>query len=415
MSEGPQLTAADEGRRRGLRRMRALALGLLLLAAVVYVLTPEDGGWGYVHATAEASMVGAIADWFAVTALFRHPLGLPIPHTALIPRRKQALGVSLQQFVTDNFLSEQVVRDRVAGAEISQRVGEWLEDPAHCARVVHEGSRASRLALARVSDTDVAALVVHELVPRLLAEPLSPAAGGLLAEVVRDRAHHGLVDLVLIEAADWLSDNEETVARVVSTRAPWWSPQWLDERVTHRIHTELVGWVSDVRDDPAHPARLALDSWLAQLAEDLQHDPETRASAERLKARLLGQPRVVGTSIALWNALRRALDTSLADPDSAVRVRAEVAVSDLGARLRDDAELRARIDGYLADAAAFVVTTYGDEITTVITDTVDRWDGDEAARRIELHVGRDLQFIRINGTLVGGLAGLLIHLASELR
>ena len=180
MSEGPQLTAADEGRRRGLRRMRALALGLLLLAAVVYVLTPEDGGWGYVHATAEASMVGAIADWFAVTALFRHPLGLPIPHTALIPRRKQALGVSLQQFVTDNFLSEQVVHDQDDHTEISERIesSRWT-DPAHCARVIHPGCRrASRLALARVDDTDVAALVVREPIHAARRARPSPTAAG---------------------------------------------------------------------------------------------------------------------------------------------------------------------------------------------------------------------------------------------
>ncbi len=406
--------SADEERRRGLRRMRSVALGLLLLAGVVYVLTLDrDGGWAYVHATAEASMVGAIADWFAVTALFRHPLGIPIPHTALIPRRKQALGVSLQQFVTDNFLVEQVVRDRVASAQISLRVGRWLADPAHCARVVDEASRLATLGLERIGDDDVAALVEHELVPRLLDEPLSPVAGSLLAEVVRDGAHHGLVDLVLAEGERWLLANEETVAEVLGTRAPWWSPAWLDDRVTHRVHLELLAWVRDIGADPHHQARRALDAWLTQLAIDLQHDPETMARAERLKARVLGQPRVVTTATALWNAVRRALVTSLADPDSAVRARAEVGLRDFGARLTDDAELRGRLDGYAADLAAFVVTTYGDEITTVITDTVDRWDGDEAARRIELHVGRDLQFIRINGTLVGGLAGLLIYTTTQ--
>ena len=412
--ERAMVLSADEERRRGLRQMRTVALGLLLLAAVVYVLTLDRGGaWAYVHATAEASMVGAIADWFAVTALFRHPLGIPIPHTALIPRRKQALGVSLQQFVTDNFLVEHVVRDRITSAQISLRVGRWLADPAHCARVVDEASRLATLGLERIGDDDVAALVEHELVPRLLQEPLSPVAGSLLAEVVRDGAHHGLVDLTLAEAHRWLEQNEETVAAVLGTRAPWWTPAWLDDQVTHRVHVELLAWVRDISDDPLHPARLALDAWLSQLASDLQHDPDTMERAERLKARVLGQPRVVTTATALWNALRRALVTSLADPASAVRGRAEKALSDFGVRLTEDAALRDRLDGYAADLAAFVVTTYGDEITTVITDTVDRWDGDEAARRIELHVGRDLQFIRINGTLVGGLAGLLIHTAAQ--
>jgi uncharacterized membrane-anchored protein YjiN (DUF445 family) len=411
---GPQLSAADERRRRGLRRMRAVALSLLGLAAVVYVLTLDRGGaWGYVHATAEASMVGAIADWFAVTALFRHPLGLPIPHTALIPRRKQALGVSLREFVTDNFLVEDVVRARVLSAGISGRVGRWLADPAHRSRVVEEGSRLVRTGLERVGDDDVAALVEHELVPRLLEEPLSPVAGGLLAEIVREKAHHGLVDLTLIETVRWLERNEEAVAAALLTRAPWWTPEWLDEQVTHRVHREVLGWVRDIRDDPDHKARQSLDELLGQLAEDLQHDPATMDRAERLKQRVLSQPRVVTTATALWNAVRRALVTSLADPDSAVRARAHSQLDAFSTRLADDEELRTRLDGYAADLAAFFVATYGTEVTTVITETVDRWDGDEAARRIELHVGRDLQFIRINGTLVGGLAGLVIHAVSQ--
>lgn len=411
----PSLGPTDEERRAGLRRMRAVALGLLLLAAVVYVATLDRGGvWTYVHATAEASMVGAVADWFAVTALFRHPLGIPIPHTALIPRRKQALGVSLQRFVTDNFLVEDVVRSRVLAAGVAGRVGQWLAEPAHTARVVDEVARLARLGLEKVSDEDVAALVEHELVPRLVDEPLAPAAGSLLEEVVREGAHRGLVDLVVSEAYEWLAVNEQSVAAALVTRAPWWTPAWVDEQVTHRVHAELLGWVREVRDDAAHPARRSLDELLAQLATDLQHDPDTRERAESLKRRVLGRPGVVATAVSVWNALRRTLVSALADPDSQVRARALVQLDDFGARLRDDAALRERLDGTAADVAAFVASTYGGEISAVISETVDRWDGDEAARRIELHVGRDLQFIRINGTLVGGLAGLLIHTATRL-
>ena len=254
--------------------MRAVALSLLGLAAVVYVLTLDrDGAWGYVHATAEASMVGAIADWFAVTALFRHPLGLPIPHTALIPRRKQALGVSLREFVTDNFLVEDVVRSRVLSAGISGRVGRWLADPAHRTRVLEEAARLLRTGLERVGDDDIAALVEQELVPRLLDEPLSPVAGSLLAEVVQEQAHHGLVDLTLNETVRWLELNEAAVAAALVTRAPWWTPEWLDEQVTHRVYREALGWVRDIRDDPHHRARQSFDALLAQLADGLQHDP----------------------------------------------------------------------------------------------------------------------------------------------
>lgn len=406
---------ADETRRRGLRRMRLVALSLLLAAAVVYLLTlRHGGGWRYVHATAEASMVGAIADWFAVTALFRHPMGLPIPHTALIPARKQALARSLQEFVTENFLSEAVVRERVGQAQIAARLGVWLRDHDHSCRVVDEASVVVRAALEKVDDAEVAALVSEELLPRLAEEQLSVLAGQLLSEILADGAHRGLVDLAFSEAHTWLADNPDTVARILSSRAPWWTPQWLDEKVIGKLHEEALSWVREIRDDPRHAARRALDDLLEQLAGDLQTDPDTIERAERLKQRMLAQPQVVVVAMSLWDALRRALLTALENPQSVLRQRATTALSDFGTQVVEDQTLSRRLDGYVEDAVAYLVGRYGSELTTVITETIDRWDGKEAADRIELHVGRDLQFIRINGTLVGGFAGLVIYSATQL-
>ena len=401
---------ADELRRRGLRRMRTVAASLLVLAAVVYVLTRgQDGLWGFVNAGAEASMVGAIADWFAVTALFRHPLGLPVPHTALVPKRKDELGRGLREFVGENFLQEDIIRERVAAATVADRVGRWLGVPAHQHRVVDEVSEVVAAGLRRVGDEHVAALVTDALLPRFREEPVAPLVGGLLAEVLRDRTHHGLVDLALTELHDWLVDNPATFAEVLGERAPWWSPPRVNDAVTTRIHLEVVRWVADIRDDPDHRARHAIDSMLARLATDLVHDPETQERTERLKERILDHPQVVATGISLWNALRRALLGSLEDPAGAVRERALLELASLARRLGDEPALRARLDGLVADAAVWTVARYGAELTTVITTTIERWDGREAARRIELHVGRDLQFIRINGTVVGGLVGVLIH------
>ena len=415
-ADGAADDGADEGRRRALVRMKWLAGLLLVAAAVVYVLTLDRAGiWAYVHATAEAAMIGAVADWFAVTALFRRPLGLPIPHTAIIPTRKGALARSLQEFVSGNFLTEPVIRGRVADARVSLRVGEWLTDETHSARAVSEAATVARTALDKVRDDDVTALLGSEVLPRLAEEPLSEVAGRLLADIVDEGAHHGLVDLALTEAQLWLMDNPEAFADVLSTRAPWWTPQWLDERVVAKIHSELIGWVTDIHVDPHHEARAAFDALLRRLATDLQQDPATIERAERLKARLLSQPQVLATATALWQALRRVLQESLETPDGAVRVRATAALAAFGERLVADAELRERWDAFAADAAAFLVARYGNELTTVITDTIDRWDGKEAARRIELHVGRDLQFIRINGTVVGGLAGLVIYALTQLR
>ena len=412
---GLTLSAADVERRRGLRRMRSVALGLLVLAAVVYLLTlHRSDPWTYVHATAEAAMVGAIADWFAVTALFRYPLGIPIPHTALIPTRKGMLARSLQEFVGENFLHEDVVRRRVADAQVSRRLGQWLAEEEHSRRVVSEAATLTRAALNRLDDSDLEALLGGELLPRLADEPLAAIAGQLLTDVVEDNAHVGLVELVLDEVHRWLVANKETFCRVVRTRAPWWSPTWLDEKVADRLHLEIVAWVADIRADRSHSARVAFNDLLRKLATDLQHDPDTMERAERLKARLLSQPQVLVTAMSLWRALRRALDVTLGDPDSGLRRRATGRLAAFGLTLQSDSALQQRLDARAADLAAFVVNRYGTELTTVITDTIDRWDGREAARRIELHVGRDLQFIRINGTVVGGLAGLVIYTVSRL-
>ena len=404
------LGPADLLRRRGLRRMRAVALSLLVLAGLVFIATRNrDGAWGFVNATAEAAMVGALADWFAVTALFRHPLGIPIPHTAIIPKRKDALGQSLEEFVTGNFLTVDAVRERVAASDLSRRVGRWLSQEQHSARVITEVAKASSRALVAVKDDDVRGFIEQSLLPRLMHEPLSPVAGHLLGSVVQDGAHHGLVDIALVEAHEWLRTNERTVASIVGARAPWWTPAWLDEKVIARVHQEALSWVAEVRDRPNHPARKAFDALLAQLAHDLQHDVDTMTRAEALKVRVMTHPQIGPTAVAVWDAVRTALLGALDDADGQLRRRGVRALSDFGERLLSDAEVRQRVDRHVADAIGFVVSAYGHEIAKVISQTVDRWDGKEAAERIELHVGRDLQFIRINGTIVGGLAGLVSH------
>jgi uncharacterized membrane-anchored protein YjiN (DUF445 family) len=268
--------------------------------------------------------------------------------------------------------------------------------------------------LLRIDDAEVASIVSGEILPRVADEPLSVLAGQLLQEVLHDGAHRGLIDLAVREAHGWLAENPETVERILLTRAPWWTPQWLDEKVVRRLHVELLAWVAEIRDDPDHAARRAIDDLLEQLAVDLQRDPDTIERAEALKRRMLAQPQVLVVAMSLWDALRRAVVTALDDPDSQLRTRAVVALRDFGEQVASDEKMSRRFDGYLEDAVAYLVGRYGRELTTVITHTIERWDGQEAAKRIELHVGRDLQFIRINGTLVGGLAGLAIYGATQL-
>ncbi len=407
----------DAERRRGLRQMRLVALSLLVFAAVVFLATlrvKDEGFWGFVNAGAEASMVGAMADWFAVTALFRHPLGIPIPHTALIPRRKDMLAQSLQDFMGENFLREDIIRDRVLSAQISDRLANWLLEPANARRVVDEASHVTTLGLERMRDEAVAEIVEEAVIPRLREEPISPIAGSLLGEVVRDKAHYGLVDLALGEFHRWLTENPETFARVLAERAPWWAPHQVNDLVITRMHKEALKWVSEIRDNPTHQARIALDDLLADLADDLLHDEATMERAERLKVRILDHPQLMETVLSLWRAFRSALIAALADPEGPLRTRIQSELEKFAQRVVGERDLRDRLDGYVADLAAFAVNRYGTELTAVISHTINRWDGKETASRVELFVGRDLQFIRINGTIVGGLVGVLIHAASVL-
>jgi uncharacterized membrane-anchored protein YjiN (DUF445 family) len=403
----------DEERRQALRRMRSVAVGLLLFAATVYLLTLNSEGFlGYVNAGAEASMVGAIADWFAVVAIFKHPLGLPIPHTALVPKRKEMFGRGLEEFVGENFLQEEIIRTRVLGAQPACKVGDWLSQEENARRVVVEASELLRLGLERVRDEDVADLVNAVLVPRFLEEPISPLAGSLLHEIVADGAHRNFVDMLLDEGHRWLNGNADTFYDVVAERAPWWAPEALNERVIHRLHAEILEWIEDIRREPYHRSRLALDKLLKELADGLLHDPDTIDRMERFKERFLGHPQVSITFISLWNALKRASIAALQDTDGELVKRAVHEVVGFGERLRKDPALRSRLDERAASLSVFLVDRYGRELTSVITHTIDQWDGKEASRKIELQVGKDLQFVRINGTIVGGLVGVVIHAVS---
>ncbi|AKU17235.1 membrane protein [Luteipulveratus mongoliensis] len=395
--------------------MRLVATSLLVLAAIVFVLTHgKDGVWGYVNAAAEAAMVGAVADWFAVTAIFRHPLGLPIPHTALIPKKKDQLGASLEDFVTENFLTADIVQERLAQAQIPLRLGRWVSDPVNAEVVVREASPALARAVASVQDDEVRTLLESFFLPRLAQEPVSEVAGHLLEGVLEERAHQGLVDLGIRQVHDWARDNKEAIASIIGARAPWWSPRWLDETVIDRLYLELLTWLADVRDTQQHPARLALDDFLATLAHDLQHDASTQERAEALKTRFLLHPGVADGMVSVWGSVQHTIVEALGDETGPLRRRLTVLLAEAGQRLVTDDELRGAVDRRLHDAVGYIVTTYGREISTLISQTVARWDGDEAARRIELQVGRDLQFIRINGTVVGGLAGLFIYATSQM-
>jgi uncharacterized membrane-anchored protein YjiN (DUF445 family) len=400
--------------------MKTVATAFLLVAAAVYFFarwqeTVGAGPWvGYVRAAAEAGMVGALADWFAVTALFRRPLGLPIPHTAIIPTRKDTIGRSLGDFVGTNFLAENVVRDKLRSAGISRRVGLWLDDADHAERVTSELATAVRGAVQVLRDDDVQAIIEHGVVRKLVDQQWGPPLGRILGQVFTDGSHHKLVDLVCDRAYDWVRDNHETVLRVVSQRAPSWSPKFVDAMLADKIYAEVLSFAWAVRTDSEHPMRQAVDRFLVEFAHDLQHDEKTMAKAEQIKHQVLEHPEVQNLVSSAWGTAKKMLLDAAEDPSSELRVRVRDGLRSLGARLHTEPELREKVDGWLEGAVTYVVSNYRDELTTLITDTVERWDAQETSRKIELQVGRDLQFIRINGTVVGALAGLAIYAISDL-
>jgi uncharacterized membrane-anchored protein YjiN (DUF445 family) len=423
MATPEPLLAVDLARRGDLRRMKAVAASLLLVAAVAYVVAErvaraqgsQVADWvQFLRAAAAAGVVGGLADWFAVTALFRRPLGLPIPHTAIIPSRKDAIGRSLGEFVGTNFLAEDVVRERLRQVRPTERAGSWLADPAHARRVTAELATAVRAVLGVLRDDDVQAVLEQAVTTRLAALPAGPALGRVLAEVVADGAHRGLVDLSLVNAHRWLVQNQDAVVAAVARQAPAWSPRFVDERVAERVHAEVLRVVAEVRDDSRHELRASLDRFLASYAADLQHDPATQRRAEDIKVTLLAHPQVRQAVADAGATVRRLVLEAVDDEHGELRARVGAALAGFGARMATDADLQAKLDGWVGDAAAHVATNYSGELTTLITDTVERWDGPATARRIELQVGRDLQFIRINGTVVGALAGLAIEVVARL-
>ncbi|OLZ56255.1 DUF445 domain-containing protein [Amycolatopsis keratiniphila] len=419
-ADPPGGTAAEEEKRRGLRKMKTVALSFLLGATVIFLLTSwaEAAGWpawvGYVRAAAEAGMVGALADWFAVTALFRHPLRIKIPHTAIIPNKKDALGSSLGDFVGSNFLSESVVREKLSRVDVSKRLGGWLSQPANAERVTSELATVVRAAVKVLRDEDVQAIMEQAVVKRIVDKPWGPPLGKILEGVFADGAHHKLVDLMCDRAYEWVRDNHTTMLRVVSDRAPSWSPKFVDEMLADKVYGEVLSFVWAVKTDVNHPMRLALDKFLGEFAQDLQTDPEVMARAEQVKSQMLGHDEVQKLIGSAWATAKEMLLNAAEDPSSELRRRVRTGLETLGERLVSDEHIRSKVDTWVEGAAAYVVTHYSKEITTIITDTVERWDAEETSRKIELQVGRDLQFIRINGTVVGALAGLVIYTVAQL-
>jgi uncharacterized membrane-anchored protein YjiN (DUF445 family) len=403
----------DIDRARDLRRMKLLATGLLVMVTMLFVAARwlrDEAGWiEYVESFAEAAMVGALADWFAVTALFRHPLGVPIPHTAIIPKRKDQIGESLGEFVQENFLTEELLNERLQRAHIGARLGEWLSHPTNALRASAAAGDVLRGALEVVDDAAISGSIESMVERRIRATAVAPLFGRAIDLAVENGHHQRLLDATMTGLKNFLDDNRTTFRERLQHESPWWVPESIDDRIFDKIFTGVHSFLADVGADHDHEVRRSIDQRVLAFAERLHADPELIAKGEELKDELLAHPDFRAWIASLWGDMRSSLEQASIDPDSELRRRMTFSVSQFGHRLRDDASLQAKVDNWVASAGSYLVSNYRSEVGAMISSTVGRWDAESTSRRLELQVGRDLQFIRINGTVVGGLAGLIIH------
>ncbi len=364
---------------------------------------------GYIRAFAEAGMIGGLADWFAVVALFRHPLGIPIPHTAIIPNSKEGLGRNLARFIVDNFLDPQDIVDRLHAADPARQFGEWVADPANARTISgHVATVAAGLSEGLASDT-IAGDLERILNPQLRKLPFGQIAGRVLTATVEDGHHRPMIDAAVRGLAGVLVENREILRRRLGEESPWWVPEQLDDIVFDRAFGALVALLIEVSNDGAHPLRLTVEEQLGELAERLATDELLDAVIADRVSDLLESDEVREWIRSQWTAVARAVSDAADRPESELRESIAIALAGFGDRLGADPELSARIDGWLVSLAGPLATAAREEAGALIQATVDRWDADETSRRLELWMGRDLQFVRINGTLVGGLAGVVIH------
>jgi len=408
-------------RRRSLRIHKTWVTGLLVLAALIYIACEWWITRGaapvwvpYVRAASEAGMVGGLADWFAVTALFRYPMGVPIPHTALVPKKKDQIGGALSEFVGENFLNAELITEKVAEANLPERTGAWLSQPDNAEKVSEQGGRFTGNAIAAIDPEDAEALINHQVLDRLAEPAWGPPLGRMLDGLIAD----GKVEPVVEDIISWgrakVGTMEESVVTMIDERMPSWAPRFAKELVGERVYRELVEFMREIDSDPDHEARQAIRRTIAQFAADLQFDPEMITRAESIKGDIMGSTAAKSVAGEMWGTVSQSLIDTSFDPSSPLRRRVAELAQEWGGRIATDTELRASLDRRIQGAARFIADNYASDITAIISDTIERWDGREAADKIELMVGKDLQYIRVNGTIVGALAGLLIYTVTQI-
>ena len=396
--------------------MKRVATGMLVVVAALFALSKTyetQYPWlAWVRAFSEAAMVGGIADWFAVTALFRHPMGIPIPHTAIVASRKDRIGKALGNFVQRNFLTRDVVASKLLNMRLGERAARWLAEPEHSHRLAQHVARGLSGAINVLRDDDVQTLVDRGVVSRLRTVQAAPLVARLFEMLTDDGRHHSLLNEGLRVVAKFVDENDEMIRARVKQESPWWVPGVVENRLQDKVISSLEKTLNDVAVDPAHPLRQRYEEAVVKFVDSLRTNPDVIAKAEQIKLDLLAHPAVGEFSRSVWsdvktrvtNYAERMASNAEREPD-----QIEKWLGNLGRAVLSDPELSAKVDGWVVELVTYAVEQARDEVAQLIASTVAAWDADATSRKIELQIGRDLQFIRINGTIVGGLVGVLLH------
>jgi uncharacterized membrane-anchored protein YjiN (DUF445 family) len=407
----------ETAQRAALRRNRRLATTLLICAAAIFLATmlrEAPGFWTLlIRAGAEASVVGALADWFAVTAVFRRPLGLPIPHTAIVPRNKDRIGAALGVFVANNFLTPALVAAKLRSLDVAGKLAAWLATPANAEAAAQRAMLALPSAIGALEDQEIREFALRALGEQLRTADLSAVLGKTLAAMTAGEPFDTLVDRLLDALQSTLEDNAPAIYQGVEERTAWWIPKVVDRRIATGIVRGLSELLGEIRER-GNPKRLAIRRHVEQLADDLVHSPSHRRKLEALKDQLLAQPEIRLWLAALWDGLRKVVLADLALPDSKTREAITRGLVSLGRTLAADIAMRGRLNAAIEEAALAVIVPWRGEIGQFISDAVKGWETRTIVDRLELALGADLHYIRITGTLVGACVGCALFLVATL-
>jgi uncharacterized membrane-anchored protein YjiN (DUF445 family) len=412
----PPVIRTVDPRIAGLRRMRLIATLLLGLMTTIFIVTSIvklDWPWiPYLRSFSEAAMVGACADWFAIVALFRRPFGLPIPHTGIVPANKDRIGAALGRFITNNFLTAAAMNERLARVDVLGALGHWISDPENAKRL---GDYVADL-LPRIARSLPAQQVgdsVGKLAQQALqAVPAAPLASKILGIIWAQGEAQALLAHAIEFSETWLAGNKGYLSRKISQQSFRWIPKWVDNMITEKVLNGMLSTLGEMRD-PSHPWRIELRKTVEKLIGDLATDPQMRARAESMKAELLASPLVIQQARTLWTEIENGLNSALPVHTETIAQTCEQALRNLGAWLLEDEVRKAHLNRQVLSVTQQFLLLYRFEIGGYIERVVHDWDTATLVDRLELQVGKDLQYIRINGTLVGGLVGLLIFIASK--